>query len=222
MRLVSEAAESLLSCTTLPETLDRILSLVFDNIPVERGVICLLDPESGSIEPMAMRNREGVPDVPMTISTNITGVATTEKAGDPDPGHGDGRPLRRRRECDPDGDPLGDVRAAPARWESQRIPLRRPSIGESRLRDAAARSTLDPGPALRDRRRAGSLRDDVRREQERRVRLARYSSPAVVERILEAPSAGSSGMVATRARSRSCSRTSRASPTSPSGCPRPR
>src|SRR5690606_13990273 len=53
--------------------------LVFDNIPVERGVICLLDPESGTIEPMAMRNREGVPDTPMTISTNITGAAIADK-----------------------------------------------------------------------------------------------------------------------------------------------
>ena len=79
LRLVSESAESLLSCTTLPETLDRILSLVFANIPVERGVICLYDPESKSIEPMAMRNREGVPDTPITISTNITGLAIEEK-----------------------------------------------------------------------------------------------------------------------------------------------
>jgi adenylate cyclase len=41
-----------------------------------------------------------------------------------------------------------------------------------------------------------SLRDDVRREQERRGRLARYSSPAVVERILEAPGSATSLMVA--------------------------
>ena len=41
-----------------------------------------------------------------------------------------------------------------------------------------------------------ALRDDIRREQERRARLARYSSPAVVERILEAPGPGMGGMVA--------------------------
>ena len=79
LRLVSESAESLLSSTTLAETLDRILSLVFDNLPVERGVICLYDPASQAIEPMAMRNREGVPDAPIEISTNITGVAIDEK-----------------------------------------------------------------------------------------------------------------------------------------------
>ena len=79
LRLVSESAESLLSCTTLPETLDRILSLVFANLPVERGVICLYDPASQSIEPMAMRNREGVPDAPIEISSNITGMAIEEK-----------------------------------------------------------------------------------------------------------------------------------------------
>ncbi|MBY0402160.1 FHA domain-containing protein, partial [Myxococcota bacterium] len=196
MRLVSEAAESLLSCTTLPETLDRILSLVFDNIPVERGVICLLDPESGSIEPMAMRNREGVPDIPMTISTNITGAAISDKqailirdtAMDERFGGAESVILMEIHSamCAPllrDGKVSGylyvDRQSASRAFEMPQLEA---------LSILALLSAIAVDQA--------ALRDDIRREQERRVRLARYSSPAVVERILEAPGAGSSGMVA--------------------------
>jgi adenylate cyclase len=196
MRLVSEAAESLLSCTTLPETLDRILSLVFDNIPVERGVICLLDPESGTIEPMAMRNREGVPDAPMTISTNITGAAIGDKQAI----------LIRDTAMD---DRFGGAESvilleihsamcAPLLREgkvSGYLYVDRQSASHAfEMPQLEALSILALLSAIAVEQAA--LRDDIRREQERRVRLARYSSPAVVERILEAPIAGSSSMVA--------------------------
>ena len=196
MRLVSEAAESLLSCTTLPETMDRILALVFDNIPVERGVICLLDPESGSIEPMAMRNREGVPDVPMTISTNITGAAIDDQqailirdtAMDERFGGAESvimmeihsamcAPLLREGKVS--GYLYVDRQSASQAFEMPQLEA---------LSILALLSAIAVDQA--------ALRDDIRQEQERRVRLARYSSPAVVERILEAPGAGSSGMVA--------------------------
>lgn len=196
MRLVSEAAESLLSCTTLPETLERILALVFDNIPVERGVICLLDPESGRVEPMAMRNREGIPDVPMTISTNITGAATADRQAI----------LIRDTKMD---DRFGGAESvilmeihsamcAPLLREgkvSGYVYVDRQSTSSGfEMPQLEALSILALLAAIAVEQAA--LRDDVRREQERRVRLARYSSPAVVERILEAPALGSTGMVA--------------------------
>jgi len=198
MRLVSEAAESLLSCTTLPETLERILALVFDNIPVERGVICLLDPESGSIEPMAMRNREGVPDVPMTISTNITGAAIADKqavlirdtAMDERFGGAESVILME----------IHSAMCAPLLREGKVSGYlyvdRQSSSHAFEMAQLEALSILALLSAIAVEQAA--LRDDVRREQERRQRLARYSSPAVVERILEAPGAGAgaSGMVA--------------------------
>jgi adenylate cyclase len=196
LRLVSESAESLLACTTLPETLDRILSLVFANLPVERGVICLFDPESGSIEPMAMRTREGVPDEPIAISTNITGVAIQEKqailirdtAMDARFGGAESvimmdihsamcAPLVREEKVS--GYLYVDRQSSPHPFD--RSQLQALSI----LALLAAIAVEQAG-----------LRDDVRREQERRGRLARYSSPAVVERILEAPDAGTGAMVA--------------------------
>ena len=70
-RLVGEAAEALLTCDTLSQTLERILELVFDNTPAERGVICMLDEETAESQPMVMRTREGVPEQPIRISQNI-------------------------------------------------------------------------------------------------------------------------------------------------------
>jgi len=196
LRLVSESAESLLSCTTLAETLDRILSLVFANIPVERGVICLYDPESQSIEPMAMRNREGVPDVPIEISTNITGVAIEEKQAvlikdtAMDERFGGAESVIMME--------IHSAMCAPLLREENVSGYiyvdRQSSAHPFDMGQLQALSILALLAAIAVEQAA--LRDDVRREQEQRVRLARYSSPAVVERILEAPGPGLSGMVA--------------------------
>ena len=196
LRLVSESAESLLSCTTLSETLDRILSLVFANVPVERGVICLYDPESHSIEPMAMRNREGVPDTPIAISTNITGLAIEEKqavlvrdtAMDKRFGGAESVIMMgiHSAMCAPllrDGNVSGYVYVD-----------RQTTTHPFDLSQLQALSILALLAAIAVEQAA--LRDGIRREQERRARLARYSSPAVVDRILEAPGHLTSGMVA--------------------------
>lgn len=196
LRLVSESAESLLSCTTLAETLDRILSLVFDNLPVERGVICLYDPASQAIEPMAMRNREGVPDAPIEISTNITGVAIDEKkavlikdtALDARFGGAESILMMNIHSamCAPllrDGNVSGYIYVD---RQSATHPFEMAQLQALSILALLAAIAVEQA----------ALRDDIRREQERRVRLARYSSPAVVERILEAPGAGMGGMVA--------------------------
>ncbi|MFK7895117.1 MAG: adenylate/guanylate cyclase domain-containing protein [Myxococcota bacterium] len=196
MRLVSASAESLLSCTTLAETLERILSLIFDNIPVERGVICLHDAASESIEPMAMRNREGIPDAPIAISTNITGVAIDEKqavlikdtAMDERFGGAESVIMMEIHSamCAPllrDGKVSGYVYVD---RQSATHPFEMPQLQALSIVALLAAIAVEQA----------ALRDDVRREQERRVRLSRYSSPAVVERILEAPGAGSGAMVA--------------------------
>lgn len=196
LRLVSESAESLLSSTTLPETLERILALVFDNLPVERGVICLYDPESKSIEPMAMRNREGVPDVPMAISSNITGVAIEEKKAvlikdtALDERFGGAESVIMMN--------IHSAMCAPLLREGKVSGYvyvdRQSTTHPFEMAQLQALSILALLAAIAVEQAA--LRDDIRREQERRVRLARYSSPAVVERILEAPAAGMDGMVA--------------------------
>ncbi len=196
LRLVSESAESLLSSTTLAETLDRILSLVFANLPVERGVICLYDASSDSIEPMAMRNREGVPDAPITISSKIAGLAIDEKkavlvkdtALDGRLGGAESVIMMNIHSamCAPllrDGNVSGYIYVD-----------RQSATHPFELSQLQALSILALLAAIAVEQAA--LREDIRREQERRVRLSRYSSPAVVEKILEAPGAGMGAMVA--------------------------
>jgi adenylate cyclase len=196
LRLVSESAESLLSSTTLAETLDRILSLVFANLPVERGVICLYNPLSNSIEPMAMRNREGVPDSPITISSKITGLAIDEKKA----------VLIKDTALD---DRFGGAESVIMMniHSAMCAPLlrdqnvsgyiyvdRQSTTNPFDMAQLQALSILALLAAIAVEQAA--LRDDIHREQERRMRLARYSSPAVVEKILEAPDAGIGAMVA--------------------------
>jgi adenylate cyclase len=195
LRLVSESAESLLSSTTLAETLDRILSLVFANLPVERGVICLYDASSDSIEPMAMRNREGVPDAPITISSKIAGLAIDEKkavlvkdtALDGRLGGAESVIMMNIHSamCAPllrDGNVSGYIYVD---RQSTTHPFDMSQLQALSILALLAAIAVEQA----------ALREDIRREQERRVRLSRYSSPAVVEKILEAPGAGMGAMV---------------------------
>ena len=196
LRLVSESAESLLSCTTLAETLERILSLVFANLPVERGVICLYDPESQSIEPMAMRNREGVPDEPIEISTNITGAAIEEKqavlikdtAMDERFGGAESVIMMdiHSAMCAPllrDDNVSGYIYVD---RQSSTHPFDMPQLQALSILALLAAIAVEQA----------ALRDDIRREQEHRNRLSRYSSPAVVERILDETEQGKGAMSA--------------------------
>ncbi|HIF91676.1 MAG: adenylate/guanylate cyclase domain-containing protein [Myxococcales bacterium] len=196
LRLVSESAESLLSSNTLAETLDRILSLVFANLPVERGVICLFDPSSNAIEPMAMRNREGVPDSPITISSKIAGLAIDEKkavlikdtALDERFGGAESVLMMNIHSamCAPllrDGNVSGYIYVD---RQSTTDPFNMAQLQALSILALLAAIAVEQA----------ALREDIRREQERRMRLARYSSPAVVEKILEAPGAGMGAMVA--------------------------
>jgi len=195
LRLVGEAAEALLQCTTLAETLERILGLVFDKLPVERGVICLHDTEADSTEPMVMQTRDGIPDKPIGISSNIARDAIQQK-----------RALLVR-------DTMLDERFGGAEsvimmqiHSAMCAPLYREGnvsgfIYVDRQSDTQpfemahlqALSTLALLAAVAVEQAA--LRDDIRREQEQRARLARYSSPAVVERILQQEGPATSRMV---------------------------
>jgi adenylate cyclase len=182
--LFSDAAEALLSSETLDETLERILALVFANLPADRGVICLYDAETDVTTPKVMRTAEGVPDEPIAISSHIANDVIRRRQSllvqdtrlDERFGGADSVILMNIRSamCAPlyrQGNVVGFVYV-------DRQSARRPFSAT----DLHALSTLALLSAVAVEKAA--LRDGLRREKEVRSHLARYSSPAVVERIV--------------------------------------
>jgi adenylate cyclase len=196
LRLFSEASEALLTGESLDETLEQILALVFNNLPAERGVICLYDEKTDTNQPKVMRTREGVPDDPIVISTHIVNDVIKQKQAllvrdaHQDERYGNAESIEklqiRTAMCAPlyrDGRVVGFI------YVDRRRP-ERPFETEH----LHALSTLAVLSAVAVEQ--ATLRDGIRREQEIRARLARYSSPAVVERIVQAPGMASRAMVA--------------------------
>ena len=69
IRLFSQLGEALLATTDLDELLARILDLTFENLPAERGSVCLHDDATKTIIPKA--TRRGPIKEPITISKSI-------------------------------------------------------------------------------------------------------------------------------------------------------
>ncbi|MCG8590054.1 MAG: FHA domain-containing protein, partial [Proteobacteria bacterium] len=194
--LFSQAAEALISCDSLDETLKRILALVFSNLPAERGVICLYDEATSETEPKVMRTRDGVPEEPIRISSNIANdviqnrqaLLVQDTASDERYGNADSIISMRITSamCAPlyrDGHVGGFIYVD---QQSGKHPLK--------THDLQMLSTLAVLSAVAVEQAA--LRDGLRQEQEMRSKLARYSSPAVVDRIVRAPAGTHMGMVA--------------------------
>lgn len=184
LRLFSDAAEALISCDSLDETLDRILELVFGNLPADRGVICLYDEDRKQTSPQVMRTQEGSSDEPIRISSHIANDVITRKrsllVNDP---------LRDERFGGAESVILMNIRSAmcaPLYRRGRVIGFvyvdRQSAQDPFTTAHLHALSTLGILSAVAVEQ--ASLRDGLRRAQEIRSRLARYSSPTVVERIV--------------------------------------
>jgi len=196
LRLFSQAAEALISCDSLDETLERILALVFNNIPAERGVICLCDEESGHPEPKVMRTREGIPDEPIHISSHIANdvierrqsLLVQDTGSDERFGGAESVIMMKIHSamCAPlyrDGRVVGVIYIDQQKSREIFTAAHLQTLSTLALLSAVAVEQA-------------GLRDTLRRELEIRARLARYSSPAVVNRIVRDPDAAARGMVA--------------------------
>lgn len=195
LRLFGDAAEALISCDSLDETLDRIMQLVFRNFPVERGVICFYDEASDTTTPKVMRTLAGTGGEPIRISSAIANDVIQRKqsllVNDPllDERFGGAESVIalniRSAMCAPlyhDGRVNGFIYV-----DRQSID----DVFNSAHLEALSALGILSAVAVEQ----TSLRDDLRSEQEMRARLARYSSPAVVDRILD--SSGEAGSMAT-------------------------
>lgn len=77
--ILYQVARALNSTSSLAELLDQTMTLIFQVINAERGVIFLYN-EKGEIEPMISRNRGGGEPPELTVSRTITQRAIQEKA----------------------------------------------------------------------------------------------------------------------------------------------
>ena len=193
--LVSEAAEALISCDSLDQTLERILALVFSNLPAERGLICLHDEENPGHQPNVMRTKSGIPDEPIQVSSNIVNHVLTKKQA---------LLVRNTRTDDRFGGAksvimmeIHSAMCAPL-YRDDRVAgfvyVDRQTGNEpfetTHLHALSALAVISAVAVE-----TAVLRDSVRHEQDLRARLARYSSPAVVEQIITGPRTGEVDMV---------------------------
>jgi len=197
IRLFGKAADALLTCDTLDETLERILTLVFNNLTVERGVICLYDEETDTTEPKVMRTSEGVPDEPIVISSNIANDVIKRRQSllvqdtKLDPRFGGAESIIAMK--------IHSAMCAPLYRQGRVVGFiyvdRQSGLHPFTAAQLQTLSTLAIFSAIAVE--TAALRDSIRHEQELRSRLARYSSPAVVDKIIRAAFVpGRGGMVA--------------------------
>ena len=159
-------------------------------------MICLYDEASDTSEAKVTRTAEGVTDERIAISTHIVNDVIKRKQAllvqdtkmDERFGGAESVIMMRIRSamCAPlyhDGCVIGFIYVD---RQSGKHPFRAPHL--QALSALAALSAVAANQA--------ALRDDIRREQEIRGRLARYSSPAVVNRIIQAAGGSEAGMVA--------------------------
>lgn len=197
LALVSDATRALMSCDSLGDTLDRILALVFDHLPAERGVICLYDEQTDVSTPAVMRTLDGIPEERITISTNIVSdvvrgrrsVLVRDTHVDDRFGQADSVIAMdiHSAMCAPLYDADGGEAEGEAAVTGYIYVDRQSGHQPFDTPHLHALSTLALLSALAVEQ--ARLRDRVREEQELRSRLARYSSPAVVDRIVNAPGA---------------------------------
>lgn len=184
LRLFGQAAEALLTCESLNQSLERILELVFDNLAAERGVICLYDEDTDTMEPRVMRTRHGIPEEPIVISKNIAADCIKQRQSLLVQDANVDTRFERAESiiamcihsamCAPlcrEGRVVGFI------YVDQQSELDR--FTADQLQTLSSLAILSAVAVER-----AALRDDIRHEQELRSRLARYSSPAIVERIL--------------------------------------
>ncbi len=183
LHVFSRAAKALLSSTRLDEILEKMMDLVFESLPAERGLIGIYDEAADTVRPVVTRSRKGSTQE-LRISRSIANeairshnaVLVRDTSQD-------------KRFSQEQSIALLEIRSAMCAplYHKGRLEgliyvdtrsFKRPFSGQ----DLEVLTTLAVLIAVGVEQ--TRLRKVILREQEMRTRLARYASPRVVDRII--------------------------------------
>jgi len=182
--LFKRVGEVLLTCQTIAEISDKVIALALEYLPVQRGAICLCDPQATTIVPQTVAAKGLIAGEPIGISRSIAKAVVHAK------------------QALLVSDAASDVRFARAeslRRMNVRSAMCAPLYHAGQVQGLIYVDTCDSSVRLAPRDlelltalggltavgiQQARLREAVDRERAIRARLSRYSSPAVVEQII--------------------------------------
>ena len=193
--LFKQVSEILLACQTLDEILEKVIALALEHLPVQRGAICLCDPAATTITPKTVRAKGLVGGESIAISRSIAQAAIHARQAllvndvDSDARFAHAQSIKEMN--------IRSAMCAPLYHAGQVQGLIYVDTCESAVRLGA--HDLELLTALGGLTAVGieqvRLREDVDRERGIRARLARYSSPGVVEQIIGRAGANDGEMI---------------------------
>jgi len=187
--LLGEVARTLVATLPLSEILNRVIDLLLGHVPAERACLLMADPVTRALTPHINRRSDGRPAQPSTISRTLVEMTLKQRIA----------LLTSDVRLDPRFDAaqsmlLSDVRSlicGPLYAADELIgllyvdnPVSR-QFSEADLELFTAIANYAAVAITQNR-----LAEQLRQESERRERLQRYHSPAVVDRIMARTSDG--------------------------------
>lgn len=194
--LFRQVGEVLLTSEDLDDMLGKVVDLALDSLPAQRGFICLCDPQAETITPKAARVKGLSGGGAITVSRSIAREAIRVRQA----------LLVTNAPADPRFTEAASVQKMGI-WAAMCAPLYREGqvegliyVDTHRPGDRFVAQDLELVTALALLTAVGieqvRLRDDVERERAIRARLARYSSPRVVDQIVAAAGGRAGEMLA--------------------------
>ena len=197
--ILAQVAKVLIQVEELDPVLEKVMDLVFDQLPVDRSFIVLFDDEGNpQLELNRFRESEVGEDTEVPISRTILDMVSQQKVAilthdaQADQRFEAGRSVRIHQ--------IRSAMCAPL-WHRERVigviyvdsPLH---VGSFEAPDLDLLTALANYAAVAIER--ARLNEQIRREQLARDRLQRYHSPAVIEAVLTVPEHGGSPPVTLR------------------------
>jgi adenylate cyclase len=181
--LLGEVARTLVATLPMQEILNRVIDLLLAHVPAERACLLVADSETGALASQIVRRQDGKPAKPVDISRTVREMTIRQRLA----------VLTSDAHQDPrfDGSQsvlLSDVRSlicGPLYAGDELIGLLyvdNPVTRQFSEADLELFSAIANYAAVAITQ--GRLAERLRAESERRERLQRYHSPAVVERIM--------------------------------------